>query len=633
MKSLYALCIILTLLFVDAQTSKAETPPTNLALSQPLTRAVFQRNDQNWAQVPIQGTYSGTATRIEARAIIMDGFTGTATNWLTIENNPSDGSFSSTLKISAGGWYQLEVQAYNGDTPSSITRVYRIGVGEVFITAGQSNSANCGSPAYTPAHSTVSAWTGTNWRHAYDPQPIASCTGGSPWSRLADLLIDELNVPIGFVSVGVAGTRVDRWVPSANDLYPLLHDAIMDIGPTGMRAILWHQGESDAVRPPTTDTETYAARLKQVIQQSRIDAGFPVPWGIALVSWMPESYNQQEEWRQGVRNGQIKVIQSDPFNFLGPDTDIWPGSEFRHDTIHFNALGLQLHAEAWMPTIRQIMHPWDLNQDTQVNLLDLSDFSSYWLDDRYWFDNNSNMAIHLKLDDATNSIASDSSGNNRNGTLFNNPTWAGGIYNGAISFDGIDDYIQIEGYTGISGYNPRTITSWIKLNEDLENNDKNLYVIMSWGKSDTTDLYKKWMVLINETSGQLALAIYGARIVGGPDLEDGKWHHIAIVLPDGANNINQIKMFVDGIEVATNADSLNAVIDTTASEDVLIGTIDTDPANGIQHPNYFFKGLIDDIRIYDVAMTADDFVPSCDLDRNGTINLADFSVIASHWLE
>ena len=592
----FNLSLLLGLLLFCAQSqtiyADTETSPDITGISQPLVRAVFQRNFQNTAMVPIQGTYTGTATRIEARALVMDGFSGTDVDWQVIDDSPSGNSFSSFLTVPAGGWYRVEIIAYNSQNASPVFGKNGFAVGEVFITAGQSNSANCGSPPYTPVHSTASAWTGTSWRHAYDPQPIASCSGGSPWSRLADILIDELGVPVGFISVGVGGTRVDQWVPSANDLYPRIQEAITAVGPNGMRAILWHQGESDAVRPPTTDPLTYAARLRQVIDQSRVDAGFHVPWGIALVSFMPESYAQVEQWREGVRNGQQLVIQDDPYNFLGPDTDIWTGTEYRYDTIHFNAAGLQLHAEAWMPTIKKIINPWDSNLDNTTNLLDLSDFASYWLENRYWLENNDKLAAHWQMDESDGISAADSSANDHIATLINGPQWNSGMFGNALSFDGIDDYVEAHSYQGISGSDARTVSAWIKTSSYGK-----VQGIVSWGTPFENGKY--WALTVN-ADGSLGCSVWGSVINSITTVNDGNWHNVAVSWPGGSNvTIDSVCLFIDGVKAGITIAQNNAESISTA----LAGKVHIGGMPEINN-NLFFNGIIDDVKIFDSAISA-----------------------------
>ena len=234
----------------------------------------------------------------------------------------------------------------------------------------------------------------------------------------------------------------------------------------------------------------------------------------------------------------------------------------------------------------------DIDLSNNVGVEDLNAVLNNWL--------NCFLVGYWQLDEID--VALDSSKFGRDGTVYGEPEIAAGKDGDCYMFNGVDDYVEIEGYAGVGGSNARTVAAWIKLDEDLGNNDNAMYSIVSWGQG-IVNSYKKWMMIIDESTGKLALAIYGARLKGGPDLEDGLWHHVAIVHPEDADNINQVKMYIDGVEVATNADSLNAVINTATTENVLIGALDTDAADDVQDPSRFFKGAIDEVRIYNAALS------------------------------
>ena len=346
-----------------------------VTLANPTQRRVFQRDGDNVAQVPVTGSYMGTATRVEARAVVMAGFSGVDTGWQVVATGPTGGSFSGALAVQAGGWYRIEAQAYNGETSGPVAVVEKVGVGEVFITAGQSNSANYGTPALTPTHDTVSAWMGggNGWRHGYDPQPYATGTGGSAWSRLGDLLADQLGVPIGFMSTGVGATRVDEWMPGAA-YYPKLQAAISGAGSNGFRSFLWHQGESDSLA--STSASVYASRLNTIIAQTRVDAGWSAPWGVALASYHPSSTPAQEAQ---VRQGQQMVIAGDELVYQGADTDNFGSLGYLHDGVHFNGAGLLAHAQQWQGSVVANLFVCDMNLDGVVDMEDLSLFGGQWL--------------------------------------------------------------------------------------------------------------------------------------------------------------------------------------------------------------------------------------------------------------
>jgi len=77
------------------------------------------------------------------------------------------------------------------------------------------------------------------------------------------------------------------------------------------------------------------------------DAGWDVPWGIAIVGFHPQSSEQAEA---DVRAGQQIVIDTVDNVFKGPNTDLL-GSSYRSDTVHFNSLGLSEHAKGWLDAI------------------------------------------------------------------------------------------------------------------------------------------------------------------------------------------------------------------------------------------------------------------------------------------
>lgn len=329
-----------------------------IALYGPGERSVFQRDNNGIAQVPFRAVSSGDLDRVEARAIVMDGFSGQNTGWQALETR--DGVVVGAVTVPEGGWYRIETRGVRGEEVIPGDTLERIGAGEVFVTAGQSNSSNWGSPAQQPSSDLVSAMTATrSWQHAKDPQPVADGSGGSPWPALGDLLVERLGVPVGFASVGWGGTSVGQWLPGASGpdrepLYNRLQDALEQLGPNGVRAVLWHQGESDAFEQ--TSPDTYADRLQTVISESRKDAGYDVPWSVALASFLPSQFSTPDAQAQIVE-GQRMVIEADPLVFQGPLTDDLVGRDWRWDEIHFNAAGLNEHAERWAAVITTTIVP------------------------------------------------------------------------------------------------------------------------------------------------------------------------------------------------------------------------------------------------------------------------------------
>lgn len=274
----------------------------------------------------------------------MPGATGRPIDWtpLSLKKEFFGRHVEGALKVAAGGWYSVEVRVWAGPSLRASQRVDKVGVGEVFVVAGQSNAANSGSTRLFPQEDRVSTWNRRWWQWAGDPQPIATGRGGSPWPLLGDLLARRLHVPVGFVVVAVGGSPVHEWLKWATwrkhgECYAILREAVQQQG--GARAVLWHQGETDTQLG--TSSEAYADDLRRVIAQSRVDAGYDLPWVVAHASYFaPDTVQNQA----AVLEGQRRVIDGKRV-FDGPETDdLQTGYRVG---VHFNERGLREHARRW----------------------------------------------------------------------------------------------------------------------------------------------------------------------------------------------------------------------------------------------------------------------------------------------
>jgi hypothetical protein len=326
-------------------------PAGNLAITAPVSRSVRQRDRTNYGDLTVRGQCGTNITRLEVQATPRSGYSGTATNWQVLDSAPTNGNFHGQLRLK-GGWYDLSVIAYAGSTAVATGMVQRVGVGEVFVTAGQSNAANYGQPGLNAMDDRVSAGDlSGNWVHADAPMPVAAGTGGSPWPPFGDALAGLLDVPVGIIAVAVGSTQVGQWVPGAAYYY-LLKNALQLLGTNGCRAVLWHQGESDSIAG--TSASSYAQQLQSIISQSRQDAGFDVPWGVAIASYHPSATSATEA---PVQAGQWMVITNTPGVYLGAQTDPFHLTGYLYDTVHFNTNGLKAHGAQWAQAVRTNAFP------------------------------------------------------------------------------------------------------------------------------------------------------------------------------------------------------------------------------------------------------------------------------------
>lgn len=247
------------------------------------SRWVYQRNASNQASVPITGTFTGSVDQVRARLVVRSTSPGVTTAWsdMTLGSGTYSGSITA-----AAGWYDIEVEAYRDSVIQGDTNLERVGVGEVFVTAGQSLAVNFGQTEHTPTSDMVNAISASQTPIlAADPQPndsTAPGTDGSCWADFGDFLVDELNVPVLMYSVGCGNTASAEWLPSTTPHYDRLATALQTFGSNGCRAVLWQQGESDTA----TSQATYESNLTTIINESRTDAGWTVPWLLAKSTWV-----------------------------------------------------------------------------------------------------------------------------------------------------------------------------------------------------------------------------------------------------------------------------------------------------------------------------------------------------------
>ncbi|MDO4856902.1 MAG: sialate O-acetylesterase [Thermoguttaceae bacterium] len=331
-----------------------------LTLDDSSYKGFYQRHDDQ-ATVTLAGSIKlADGASFDKIQVSSDG-----TTWTDLD--VSGTNYSGSIDVDSG-WHYLDVRAVDesGKVMTS-TSTNRIGVGDIFITAGQSNSTNCGdAPQSTVSGNVVSLnMTTGKWDVANDPQPVTingkgdGSNRGSTWPAFGDALSEMTGVPVGIVSVGWSGSSVQQWNPANVDtsaegwdeigytagdstLYGRLALAIQELD-GDFSGVLWHQGESNR-----GDTN-YASKLESLIEASWqfANENFDTdrfPWMVALVS-----ANGNEQLDDVVREQQLMVINNYDEVFQGPDSDLLLG-DYRGlggNHIHFSELGLLTLGQMW----------------------------------------------------------------------------------------------------------------------------------------------------------------------------------------------------------------------------------------------------------------------------------------------
>jgi len=355
---------------------KAHAGP-RISLASPLDYQVVQRSTRTKGTVAIKGECIGlppAGIRIEARLVVQ----GRPARWRRVAANSARHAFAVEWDAPAGGWHRLELRALSGDEVVADAVVEHLGIGEVFVVAGQSNAANHGAERQTTKTGLVAAWDGERWQLANDPQPGASGDAGSFMPPFGDALAQRFHVPVGLVACAVGATSVREWLPQGTSFPnpPTLTGQVQQLpggqweskgaicrsftarmkqlGPRGFRAVLWHQGESDANQADPSRTlpgALYRQYLERLIRASRRDLGWEAPWFVAQASYhTPDDAGSPE-----IRAAQA-ALWKDRVALAGPDTDALKGDlrDSGGRGVHFSGPGLREHAARWVEKVA----PW-----------------------------------------------------------------------------------------------------------------------------------------------------------------------------------------------------------------------------------------------------------------------------------
>ncbi|MFN0244825.1 MAG: sialate O-acetylesterase [Planctomycetota bacterium] len=327
--------------------------PRKLELVSPQERQVFQRDQYGKARVVVAGRCSDELKAIGVTVYLADR---TSLAWRSLALTDVPGplhEFHGEIEVPEGGWHKLAIELRQSHTYQEPVGV-DIGVGEVFVIAGQSNSANFGEERFPALDDRVSAFDGKRWSLAADPMPGVQdgSQDGSPWPLFGKLMRESLDVPIGIASTGFGGTTIGEWQPNTKakrggyefELYAGLRDRVRALG--DVRAILWHQGESDAERNTTRDE--YVARFEKLASQLDADTGAKHTWITARATFQPMTPPARMEI---IRSAQT-LLWERGLALRGPDTDDMLGT-LRHSTdhVHFNRAGLEEHARRWHASV------------------------------------------------------------------------------------------------------------------------------------------------------------------------------------------------------------------------------------------------------------------------------------------
>ena len=256
---------------------------------------IFQRNEQGTASIRLRGRWT-TPVKYHRAAVCVrlvreeDGeAVGRGLDWVRATTR-RNGTWSVRLEdVPQGGLYRLESALQLDGGPVEGGRrgdmVHHLGVGDIWIIAGQSNAEGHGkSPVPDPPMLGVhmfharGRWAlashplGDSTQTRYSPNRLASNPSHSPWLTFGKVLLAQLGVPIGLIPASLGGSSLANWTRGVDGL--LFRNMLRYLRDAGgfARGMVWYQGESDAT-PELS--RVYARHFRRFVADLRRSLGNP----------------------------------------------------------------------------------------------------------------------------------------------------------------------------------------------------------------------------------------------------------------------------------------------------------------------------------------------------------------------
>ncbi|MBX4200052.1 PQQ-dependent sugar dehydrogenase [Candidatus Parcubacteria bacterium] len=196
----------------------------------------------------------------------------------------------------------------------------------------------------------------------------------------------------------------------------------------------------------------------------------------------------------------------------------------------------------------------------------------------------SNLSLYWTLDQGSGSIATDSTSNANNGTLFVSPVWnTTGKLGGSLTFDTTNDYVSAADSNTLD-LTVGTYSAWVNPSA------------AGWGgiidKGIDSDLANNYAMEINP-SRQIQCTISNNTsfnaVTSSAILPLNTWSHVACVW-----NGTTLKVYVNGIESGSVAETVTPVGNSLPFQIGRWGASD------------YFRGMLDEVRVYNRVLSATD---------------------------
>lgn len=324
--------------------------------SAPMSYQIYQRDENDEAEITIKGELE---TGEEALSVEIDDTSVDIIDY-------ADRTFTYTTKL-AKGHHTITVKSGN----ETVATYEKVGVGDVWIAAGQSNMTDVGAitDGFTPddddpinENMHIIYAEDCTWHEMLHPSGegrfFKTGVRTSPVTSFAREIAASENVPVGIVQSSVGGTNIYQWIDGVrNDansgyLFNALKACFDKMPSTNVKGILWYQGCNDAIN------ENYAYDYKN-LQQKMFDAmreffGENVP----IITTQLNDANQDSNGSLGYYDAwsYVKDIQRQNENLYDNVYVIGTGELELGDTIHNSAASNVKLGAKWAKVARSVVY-------------------------------------------------------------------------------------------------------------------------------------------------------------------------------------------------------------------------------------------------------------------------------------
>lgn len=312
--------------------------------------AIIEKGPMDWqiiqqvegkADISLTGNWASTeelkSPRVYVRVVNEDSG-DRVISWQPSEDL-GNGKWQIIIKgVPAGGLYRIETCLNQEDVRVmewSIRgdMIHHVGVGDLYVIAGQSNSAGYGKdPVYDPSEIGIHIFKNAGkWDLASHPLNESTNTlhvenrengnpGHSPYLNFAKQLKRVLGYPIGLIQAALGGSPLSSWNPEEDGI--LYRNMMNIIEATGqnIKGVLWYQGCSEAGEGVC---DTYLHRFKSMVEHMREDMknkDLPV-FTVQLNRYVVPSTEAGNRYWGKVKEAQRQAAKQIPNVFIIPAND------------------------------------------------------------------------------------------------------------------------------------------------------------------------------------------------------------------------------------------------------------------------------------------------------------------------